>query len=203
MTPEEGGNSQTVPSCVPGYGGQTADSLPATNPFTGTEGAKIWNTITHTLFGSSSNMPQRGSSSGLIDIESKWEQDYANYKYLQSVQPYAQTIANEAQTALDKAQDAANKIAAAKQLADQNTGDSASDAAAAAQAKADIQSALQDVAAANSAGEAIKAAMSSAAAQHASAKVRLPPRLQSAGPRWTCPRLPTRPPFTPPRTWMR
>ena len=203
MTPEEGGNSQTVPSCVPGYGGQTADSLPATNPFTGTEGAKIWNTITHTLFDYSSNMPQRGSSSGLIDIESKWEQDYANYKYLQSVQPYAQTIANEAQTALDKAQDAANKIAAAKQLADQNTGDSASDAAAAAQAKADIQSALQDVAAANSAGEAIKAAMSSAAAQHASAKVRLPPRLQSAGPRWTCPRLPTRPPFTPPRTWMR
>ncbi len=181
VTPGEGGNSQTVPSCVPGYGGQTADSLPATNPFTGTEGAKIWNTITHTLFDYSGNMPQMGSSSGLIDIESKWEQDYANYKYLQSVQPYAQTIANEAQTALDKAQDAANKIAAAKQLADQNTGDSASDAAAAAQAKADIQSALQDVAAANSAGEAIKAAMSSAAAQHASATSSTSPSVTISG----------------------
>lgn len=181
VTPGEGGNSQTVPSCVPGYGGQTADSLPATNPFTGTEGAKIWNTITHTLFDYSGNMPQMGSSSGLIDIESQWEQDYANYKYLQSVQPYAQTIANEAQTALDKAQDAANKIASARQLADQNTGDSASDAAAAAQAKADIQSALQDVAAANSAGEAIKTAMSSAEAQHASATSSTSPSVTVGG----------------------
>ncbi|MBO6050335.1 MAG: hypothetical protein J6O91_03460, partial [Aeriscardovia sp.] len=33
-----GGGSGTVPSCVPNYGGQTVDPMPATNPFTGTEG---------------------------------------------------------------------------------------------------------------------------------------------------------------------
>ena len=163
--------SKAVPSCVPVYGGQTPDPMPASNPFTGTDGASIWNTITNKLQNYPTEMPEIGRAfkSALATLESTWEQDYANYKYLQSVQPYAQTIYSEAQTALSKAQDAANKIAAAKQLAAQNTGDSASDAAAAAQAKADIQSALQDVAAANSAGEAIKAAMSSAAAQYASA----------------------------------
>ncbi|MBQ5556688.1 MAG: hypothetical protein IIT34_01740, partial [Aeriscardovia sp.] len=119
--------------------------------------------------GLASGLPEWGNDSNLKPIQKAWEQDYSNYKYLQAVQPYAESIESEAQTALAKAQDAASKIAAAKQLADQNTGDSASDAAAAAQAKADIQAALQDVAAANSAGEAIKAAMSSAAAQHASA----------------------------------
>ena len=179
-TKANGGTSTTVPSCVPGYGGQTADPLPADNPFTGTEGETIWHTLNSTLFNYIGNMPQMGTS-GLAPIESQWEQDYANYKYLQSVQPYAQTIANEAQTALNKAQDAANKIAAAKQLADQNTGDSASDAAAAAQAKADIQSALQDVAAANSAGEAIKTAMSSAAAQYASATSSTSPSVTIGG----------------------
>lgn len=161
--------STAVPSCVPVYGGQTPDPMPASNPFSGTDGASIWKTINNKLQDYPTELPEIGRLSGLTTIESTWEQDYANYKYLQSVQPYAQTIYSEAQTALSKAQDAANKIAAAKQLADQNTGDSASDAAAAAQAKADIQSALQDVAAANSAGEAIKAALSSAAAQYASA----------------------------------
>ena len=166
---EKKAGAPTVPSCVPVYGGQTAKLMPATNPFTGTEGTTIWHAISNTLYGYFSNLPELGRTTQLATMESKWEQDYANYKYLQSVQPYAQTIANEAQTALSKAQDAANKIAAAKQLADQNTGDSASDAAAAAQAKADIQSALQDVAAANSAGEGIKQAMASAATQHADA----------------------------------
>ena len=165
-----GGGSGTVPSCVPNYGGQTVDHMPATNPFTGTEGTSIWHTVHDTLFNTyNSALPEIGSKTKWEAIEKQWNQDYANYKYLQSVQPYAQTIANEAQTALSKAQDAANKIAEAKQLADQNTGDSASDAAAAAQAKADIQSALQDVAAANSAGEAIKTAMSSAATQYSDA----------------------------------
>ncbi|MBP5785648.1 MAG: hypothetical protein J6V96_00875 [Aeriscardovia sp.] len=165
-----GGGSGTVPSCVPNYGGQTVDPLPATNPFTGTEGTSIWHTIHDTLFGTyDSALPEIGSKTKWEATEKQWVQDYANYKYLQSVQPYAQTIASEAQTALSKAQDAANEIAAAKRLADQNTGDSASDAAAAAQAKADIQSALQDVAAANSAGEAIKTAMSSAATQYSDA----------------------------------
>ena len=165
-----GGGAGTVPSCVPNYGGQSVDSMPTTNPFTGTEGAEIWSKITGTkLQQYNGSMPEIGGHK-YEAIEEQWDQDYANYKYLQSVQPYAQTIASEAQTALSKAQDAANKIAAAKQLADQNTGDSASDAAAAAQAKADIQSALQDVAAANSAGEAIKTAMSSAASQYSDAK---------------------------------
>ncbi|MBO7671149.1 MAG: hypothetical protein J6S25_00110, partial [Aeriscardovia sp.] len=168
LTPDSGGTSSTVPSGVPTYGGQTADPMPATNPFTGTEGTKIWNTINNTIFDKyQSTMPELDGKP--TAIEEQWDKDYANYKYLQSVQPYAQTIASEAQTALSKAQDAANKIAAAKQLADQNTGDSASDAAAAAQAKADIQSALQDVAAANSAGESIKQAMASAATQYADA----------------------------------
>ena len=165
-----GGGAGTVPSCVPNYGGQSVDSMPTTNPFTGTEGAEIWSKITGTkLQQYNGSMPEIGGHK-YEAIEEQWDQDYANYKYLQSVQPYAQTIASEAQTALSKAQDAANKIAEAKQLADQNTGASASDAAAAAQAKADIQSALQDVAAANSAGEAIKTAMSSAASQYSDAK---------------------------------
>ena len=156
-----------VPSCVPGYGGQiVVMPSPLANPFTGTEGAKIWNTISDTLAGYDGNMPQMGT---LNNIEWKWEQDYANYKYLQVMQGYAQGIASEAQTALNKAQDAANKIAAAKQLADQNTGGSASDASAAAQAKADIQSALQDVAAANSAGGEIYDAMCYADDQYANA----------------------------------
>ncbi len=165
-----GGGSGTVPSGVPTYGGQTVEALPAHNPFTGTEGTEIWSKIYDTIaVDYNGNMPEIGNRAERMAMESKWEQDYANYKYLESVQPYAQTIASEAQTALSKAQDAANKIAAAKQLADQNTGDSASDAAAADQAKADIQSALQDVAAANSAGESIKQAMASAATQYADA----------------------------------
>lgn len=178
-----GGISTAVPSCVPTYGGQTPDPMPATNPFSGTDGASIWNTIKHKLQNYPTEMPEMSNYPGWAT----WEQDYANYKYLESVQPYAQTIYSEAQTALSKAQDAANKIAAAKQLADQNTGDSASDAAAAAQAKADIQSALQDVAAANSAGEAIKAAMSSAAAQYASATSSTSPSVTIGGSTVTLP----------------
>ena len=179
--------SQAVPSCVPVYGGQTPDSMPKDNPFSGTDGASIWKTINNKLQNYPTELPELGRLSGLTTIESTWEQDYANYKYLESVQPYAQTIYSEAQTALSKAQDAANKIAAAKQLAAQNTGDSASDAAAAAQAKADIQSALQDVAAANSAGEAIKAAMSSAAAQYASATSSTSPSVTIGGSTVTLP----------------
>ena len=139
------------------------------NPFGGSGATALWTALSN-LRSLQTDLPEWSPNDPtLTPIETAWKQDYSNYKYLQAVQPYAQTIESEAQTALAKAQDAASKIAAAKQLADQNTGDSASDAAAAAQAKADIQSALQDVAAANSAGESIKQAMASAATQYADA----------------------------------
>ncbi|MBQ1427829.1 MAG: hypothetical protein IIZ04_03095, partial [Aeriscardovia sp.] len=167
LTPLFASSSGTAPSPMTGpY--STYEAWPSDNPFGGAGATTLWTDLSN-LRGLDTGLPEWGNDSNLKPIQKAWDQDYSNYKYLQAVQPYAQTIANEAQTALSKAQDAANKIAAAKQLADQHTGDSASDAAAAAQAKADIQSALQDVAAANSAGESIKQAMASAAAQYADA----------------------------------
>ena len=167
LTPLFASSSGTAPSPMTGpY--STYEAWPSDNPFGGAGATTLWTDLSN-IKGLAFGLPEWGNDSNLKPIQKAWEQDYSNYKYLQAVQPYAESIESEAQTALAKAQDAASKIAAAKQLADQNTGDSASDAAAAAQAKADIQAALQDVAAANSAGEAIKAAMSSAAAQHASA----------------------------------
>ncbi|MBQ1299363.1 MAG: hypothetical protein IIY27_02790, partial [Aeriscardovia sp.] len=157
----------TAPSPVTGpY--STYEAWPSDNPFGGAGATDLWTDLSN-IRGLATGLPEWAKDPNLKPIAKAWKQDYSNYKYLQAVQPYAQTIANEAQTALSKAQDAANKIAAAKRLADQDTGDSASDAAAAAQAKADIQAALQDVAAANSAGESIKQAMASAATQYADA----------------------------------
>ena len=169
-----GGGAGTIPEAVGGeYGGTSLEAWPTESPFSGT-GATALNNV---LFGNnstlSSYMGNLPSMRTYNDVESakynQWLQDYANYKYLQSVEPYAQDIYNDASSAFSDASAAAAKIAAAKELAEQHTGDAASDSAAAAQAKQDVQDALQDVAQVSQLGGKMTTAMNNALDLHNSA----------------------------------
>ncbi|MBR6439721.1 MAG: hypothetical protein IKS61_00125 [Aeriscardovia sp.] len=157
------GGSGSVPGSVIGYGGQRYEAWPDGNPFGGYNSSYIWELLGNI---------QSTFLSKLSEYENPpagWAQDYSNYKYLQSVEPYAEQISQDASSALAKAQDAAAKIAAAKELAEQNTGDAASDAAATAQAKQDVQDALQEIGEAKALEGEMAAAMNGALSQYAHA----------------------------------
>ena len=163
--PLEEGRTSTVPEGVgTPYGGTEYDEWPAQNPFEGSKANTLWSNIENVNNSFRSNLPRM-----LEPSAEPWEQDYSNYKYLQSVEPYAQQISQDASQALSYAQAAAAKVSAAKALAEGNTGDAASDSLAAAQAEQDIQDALQDVAQANGMGSQITSAMNKAFSEYESA----------------------------------
>lgn len=65
----------------------------------------------------------------MTSMRAAWARDLANCEYLQALHPCMEILLYDARQVLSPAQEAKAKIADAKQLAQQNTGNAASDAA--------------------------------------------------------------------------
>ena len=169
ITPQsQGGKSGQVPSEVKGYGDYAA--WPVNNPFTGSKATQLWTDLSQLQSKALNHLPSMDlQTSDMSQMRSSWERDLANYEYFQAQNRYMEALAYDANQTLDLAEEAGNKIEAAENLAEQNTGTADSDSSASSQARQDIQEALADMQNADSYGTSVTQAMEGTYQQYASA----------------------------------
>ena len=169
ITPQaQGGKSGQVPSEVEGYGDYAA--WPANNPFTGSKATQLWTDLSQLQSKALNHLPSMDlQTSDMSGMRTSWPRDLANYEYFQAQNRYMEVLAYDANQTLDLAEEAGNKIKAAENLAEQNTGTADSDSSASSQARQDIQDALADMQNADSYGTSVTQAMEGTYQQYASA----------------------------------
>ncbi|MBQ5521034.1 MAG: hypothetical protein IIT91_03045 [Aeriscardovia sp.] len=126
--PSQGGKSGKSPSEVEGNGNYA--SWPLNNPFIGSNAEKLWADFSSLQTKVLGRLPSVDlQTSSMTSMRAAWARDLANYGYLQALHPCMEVLLYDARQVLSPAQEAKAKIADAKQLAQQNTGNAASDAA--------------------------------------------------------------------------
>ena len=164
----QGGKAGKAPSEVEGNGDWAA--WPLNNPFSGSNAEKLWADLSSLQTKALGRLPSMDlQTSSMTSMRTAWARDLANYGYLQALHPYMEVLLYDARQVLSLAQEAKAKIADAKQLAQQNTGNAASDALAAAQALADIQAALADLENADNYGTSVTDEMAGTYSQYVTA----------------------------------
>ena len=124
----QGGKAGKAPSEVEGNGDWAA--WPLNNPFSGSNAEKLWADLSSLQTKALGRLPSMDlQTSSMTSMRTAWARDLANYGYLQALHPYMEVLLYDARQVLSLAQEAKAKIADAKQLAQQNTGNAASDAA--------------------------------------------------------------------------